>query len=63
MLKLGYKASAEQFDPATLLHFSVLAENLGFDSVFTFDGFDFGQAWSYLVNDKMMILLGKVLIV
>ena len=44
MLKLGYKASAEQFDPATLLHFSVLAENLGFDSVFTSDHF---QPWRH----------------
>lgn len=44
MLKLGYKASAEQFDPATLLHFAVLAENLGFDSVFTSDHF---QPWRH----------------
>jgi coenzyme F420-dependent glucose-6-phosphate dehydrogenase len=44
MLKLGYKASAEQFDPATLLHFSVLAEQLGFDSVFTSDHF---QPWRH----------------
>ena len=34
MLKLGYKASAEQFGPRDLLDFAVLAEELGFDSVF-----------------------------
>jgi coenzyme F420-dependent glucose-6-phosphate dehydrogenase len=32
MLKLGYKASAEQFGPRELLNFSVLAEEVGFDS-------------------------------
>ena len=37
MLKLGYKASAEQFAPAKLLAFSVLAEQVGFDSVFISD--------------------------
>lgn len=37
MLRLGYKASAEQFDPVTLLRFSVLAEQVGFDSVFVSD--------------------------
>ncbi len=37
MLRLGYKASAEQFDPTTLLRFSVLAEQVGFDSVFVSD--------------------------
>ncbi|MDH6182464.1 coenzyme F420-dependent glucose-6-phosphate dehydrogenase [Microbacteriaceae bacterium SG_E_30_P1] len=36
-LRLGYKASAEQFDPARLLDFSVLAEDVGFDSVFVSD--------------------------
>ena len=29
MLKLGYKASAEQFAPAKLLDFAVLAEKAG----------------------------------
>ena len=33
MLKLGYKASAEQFGPTELLQFSRLAEEAGFDSV------------------------------
>ncbi len=37
MLRLGYKASAEQFDPRTLLRFGVLAEETGFDSVFVSD--------------------------
>ncbi|MEO8897134.1 MAG: glucose-6-phosphate dehydrogenase (coenzyme-F420) [Candidatus Dormibacter sp.] len=36
-MRLGYKASAEQFDPRTLLEYSVLAEKLGFDSVFISD--------------------------
>ena len=30
MLKLGYKASAEQFAPAKLLDFACLAEKAGF---------------------------------
>lgn len=37
MLKLGYKASAEQFGPRELLDLSVYAEKSGFDSVFTSD--------------------------
>ena len=37
MLKLGYKASAEQFGPGPLLDFAVLAEECGFDSVFVSD--------------------------
>jgi hypothetical protein len=32
-LRLGYKASAEQFGPSDLLRYSVLAEELGFDSI------------------------------
>jgi len=44
MLKLGYKASAEQFGPSDLLRFSVLAEQLGFDSVFISDHF---QPWRH----------------
>src|SRR6478735_1774755 len=36
-LKLGYKASAEQFAPRELLDFSIKAEEHGFDSVFTSD--------------------------
>ena len=37
MLKLGYKASNEQFAPAELLAYGVLAEECGFDSVFVSD--------------------------
>ncbi|MBU2666515.1 glucose-6-phosphate dehydrogenase (coenzyme-F420) [Actinoplanes bogorensis] len=37
MIRFGYKASAEQFAPAELLRYSVLAEELGFDSVFVSD--------------------------
>src|SRR5882757_9740862 len=33
VLRLGYKASAEQFGPTELLGFAVLAEQRGFDSV------------------------------
>ena len=44
MLKLGYKASAEQFGPRELLDFSVLAEENGFDSVFVSDHF---QPWRH----------------
>jgi coenzyme F420-dependent glucose-6-phosphate dehydrogenase len=38
-LRLGYKASAEQFPPADLLRFSLLAEQLGMDSVAISDHF------------------------
>jgi len=44
MLKLGYKASAEQFGPRELLEFSSLAERSGFDSVFISDHF---QPWKH----------------
>ena len=44
MLRLGYKASAEQFGPNELLEFSVLAEQQGFDSVFISDHF---QPWRH----------------
>ncbi len=37
MIKFGYKASAEQFAPAELLRFGVVAEESGFDSVFVSD--------------------------
>ncbi|HJQ43274.1 MAG TPA: glucose-6-phosphate dehydrogenase (coenzyme-F420) [Jatrophihabitantaceae bacterium] len=36
-LKLGYKASNEQFPPTELLDYGVLAEECGFDSVFVSD--------------------------
>ncbi|MBM3393510.1 MAG: glucose-6-phosphate dehydrogenase (coenzyme-F420) [Betaproteobacteria bacterium] len=44
MLKLGYKASAEQFSPQQLLEFTTLAESLGYDSVFISDHF---QPWRH----------------
>jgi coenzyme F420-dependent glucose-6-phosphate dehydrogenase len=44
MLRLGYKASAEQFGPNELLKFSILAEARGFDSVFVSDHF---QPWRH----------------
>ncbi len=44
MLKLGYKASAEQFAPTKLLEFGVAAEKAGFDSVFVSDHF---QPWRH----------------
>jgi coenzyme F420-dependent glucose-6-phosphate dehydrogenase len=44
VLKLGYKASAEQFGPKELLDFSCLAEEVGFDSVFVSDHF---QPWKH----------------
>jgi len=43
-LRLGYKASAEQFGPNELLAFSILAEDCGFDSVFISDHF---QPWRH----------------
>jgi coenzyme F420-dependent glucose-6-phosphate dehydrogenase len=36
-LRLGYKASAEQFGPTELANFGILAEQAGFDSVFVSD--------------------------
>jgi len=45
VLKLGYKASAEQFAPSKLLDFSVMAEQLGFDSAFVSDHF---QPWKHI---------------
>ena len=44
MLKLGYKASAEQFGPNELLGFSAEAETLGLDSVWISDHF---QPWRH----------------
>lgn len=44
MLRLGYKASAEQFGPNELLDYAVLAEQQGFDSVFISDHF---QPWRH----------------
>ncbi|MCS0504222.1 glucose-6-phosphate dehydrogenase (coenzyme-F420) [Ancylobacter mangrovi] len=44
MLKLGYKASAEQFDARQLIDFTVAAERSGFDSAFISDHF---QPWRH----------------
>lgn len=44
MLRIGYKASAEQFSPRDLLDFALLAEREGFDSVFISDHF---QPWRH----------------
>ena len=44
MLRLGYKASAEQFGPTELLDFGVLAEQAGMDSVWISDHF---QPWRH----------------
>ena len=45
MLKLGYKASAEQFAPARLLDYAAHAEKAGFESVFVSDHF---QPWKHV---------------
>jgi len=45
VLKLGYKASAEQFAPGKLLDFSIHAEKAGFESVFVSDHF---QPWKHI---------------
>ena len=44
MIKVGYKASAEQFGPAELLRFAIVADEVGFDSVFVSDHF---QPWRH----------------
>lgn len=44
VLRLGYKASAEQFGPVELADFAVHAEQVGFDSVFVSDHF---QPWRH----------------
>src|SRR2546421_986489 len=43
-LRLGYKASAEQFGPRELLDFATEAEERGFESVWISDHF---QPWRY----------------
>lgn len=43
-LKLGYKASSEQFAPTQLLDYSLLAESVGLDSVWISDHF---QPWRH----------------
>jgi len=43
-VRIGYKASAEQFDPVSLLDFAVRAEELGFEQVAVSDHF---QPWRH----------------
>jgi coenzyme F420-dependent glucose-6-phosphate dehydrogenase len=43
-MKIGYKASAEQFGPRELLDFAVLAEGRGLDSVWISDHY---QPWRH----------------
>ena len=43
-LRIGYKASAEQFGPRDLLEYSRQAERLGFDTVAVSDHF---QPWRH----------------
>ena len=43
-MRFGYKASAEQFAPNTLLRFAIEAEQAGFESVFVSDHF---QPWKH----------------
>jgi coenzyme F420-dependent glucose-6-phosphate dehydrogenase len=68
-LKLGYKASAEQFGPRRLLDFAVEAEQCGFDSVWVSDHFQpwrhtdghspFSLAWLAAVGERTeRIVLG-----
>lgn len=45
MLRIGYKASAEQFGPRDLVELAVLAEDLGLDSVFISDHL---QPWRHV---------------
>ncbi|WP_153772129.1 glucose-6-phosphate dehydrogenase (coenzyme-F420) [Labrenzia sp. CE80] len=44
MLRIGYKASAEQFRPHELMEFAILAEEVGLDSAFISDHF---QPWRH----------------
>src|SRR6478735_4771303 len=68
-LKLGYKASAEQFAPRDLVEFAVAAEQHGFDTVTTSDHFQpwrhegghapFSLAWMTAVGERTSnVLIG-----
>ena len=68
-LRLGYKASAEQFGPRELLDFACAAEANGFDSVFVSDHFQpwrhsdghapFALAWLAAVGERTSrVILG-----
>ncbi len=52
-LKLGYKASAEQFGPRQLLDFAIEAEERGFDSVWVSDHF---QPWRHTDGHAPFVL-------
>jgi coenzyme F420-dependent glucose-6-phosphate dehydrogenase len=52
-LRVGYKASAEQFGPVELLEFAAEAERRGFDSVFISDHF---QPWRHTDGHAPMAL-------
>ncbi|MBB3037579.1 glucose-6-phosphate dehydrogenase (coenzyme-F420) [Hoyosella altamirensis] len=69
MLKLGYKASAEQFAPRDLVEFAVYAERCGMDSVTVSDHFQpwrhtgghapFSLAWMTAVGERTeRVLIG-----
>lgn len=61
-LKIGYKASAEQFAPRSLVEFAVLAEQVGLDSVMVSDHYQpwrrqgghapFSLAWLAAVGER-----------
>ena len=53
-VRLGYKASAEQFPPRQLLDFSVLAEELGFETIAVSDHF---QPWRHHGGHAPMALV------
>ncbi len=68
-LRIGYKASAEQFNPRELLGFAVQAEQVGLDSVMISDHFQpwrhtgghapFSMAWLAAVGERTdRVLLG-----
>jgi coenzyme F420-dependent glucose-6-phosphate dehydrogenase len=66
-LRLGYKASAEQFAPRELVEFAVAAEGYGFESVTTSDHFQpwrhegghapFSLAWMTAVGERTSSVL------
>src|SRR6478735_792330 len=59
VLKLGYKASAEQFAPSKLLDFAIMAEQVGLDSAFVSDHF---QPWKHIDGHapSSLVWLGAV---
>ena len=68
-LRLGWKASAEQFGPRQLLDFAILAEEVGFDSVWVSDHYlpwrhtgghaPFSMAWLAALGERSSrVLMG-----